>query len=166
MGKFILGRRRKATDGEHSKARQGSERTGGAVASVKQQAGVGGSAAASKARKARTAKATSVAAVVAAAPVYSKFSASHKQSAAAARAARLEVRRGVPTASSNEDDGMITPPCCSRVTSAVDESHAQMSTHSPQNATVADCTRAGPRTLIESACRTLATHELPPLGHS
>ena len=49
--KFSLGRRKKVKHGEHAAPRCGTERVGGVVASGKQRAGAGGSAAAPKPRK-------------------------------------------------------------------------------------------------------------------
>ena len=123
--KFVLGRRAKGKDGQHARPNTSSIPADTAGTSH-------GSAAAAtrKPRKPHVTKAK-VAAIVAAVPIYCKFSASQRQSAAAARAARFAERRGMPAASSSEGKGTITPPCCSRVTSAVDVSPGQMSTHSP-----------------------------------
>ena len=71
-------------------------------------------------------------AAVASAPLYSKFAASQRLDAAAARAARLAQRRGMPeAAASASGDGMVTPPACSRAGSLTEHDSPAMSTASP-----------------------------------
>ena len=88
-------------------------------------------AATRKPRKVSALKASARAAV-ASAPLYSKFAASQRLDAAAARAARLAQRRGMPeAAASASGDGMVTPPACSRAGSLTEHDSPAMSTASP-----------------------------------
>ena len=111
-----IGRKKKSKCGERAKPNQHHD---------------GGTAATRKPRKVATSK-PSARAAVASAPLYSKFAASQRLDAAAARAARLAQRRGMPeAAASASGDGMVTPPACSRAGSLTEHDSPAMSTASP-----------------------------------
>ena len=123
MGKHRLSVYRKGKDGQRPEQRTGAATT--------KSSSDGGNAATRKPRKVAATKA-SAGAAVASAPLYSKFAASQRLDAAAARAARLAQRRGMPeAAASASGDGMVTPPACSRAGSLTEHDSPAMSTASP-----------------------------------